>query len=247
MAQALLPLKDLVQAKTRLAGLLRPSERRALAQAMAEDVLSVMASHPEIARITLVSDDPGAELLASKYGADCWSERSLGCRGLNALMQSASERLLGNEYEPLIVLHADLPLLECGDITEVLSLQREQGGLVIGSDRQGSGTNLLAFDAAAVPRFCFGADSCDAHVSGAHRSGIRVTMCRTPGVFADVDEPADLQWVMDRLGNRPAGRTAALLHDTPLGVRLALALASIPVIDSPNTGSVEQINSGSVA
>ena len=40
MAQALLPLKDLVQAKTRLGGLLRPSERRALAQAMAEDVLA---------------------------------------------------------------------------------------------------------------------------------------------------------------------------------------------------------------
>jgi 2-phospho-L-lactate guanylyltransferase len=214
---------------------------------MAEDVLSVLSSHPDIARITLVSDDPGAALLASKYGADCWSERSLGCSGLNALMQSASERLLGNAHGPLIVLHADLPLLECGDITEVVALQKAQGGIVIGSDRQGRGTNLLAFDAAALPRFCFGADSCDAHVSGARRCGIRVTMCRTPGVFADVDEPADLQWVMDRLGNHPRGNTATLLHDTPLGVRLALALASMPVIESPNAGSAEQINSGSVA
>ena len=42
MAQALVPLKDLVQAKSRLSGLLRPSERRALAQAMAEDVLAVL-------------------------------------------------------------------------------------------------------------------------------------------------------------------------------------------------------------
>ena len=35
MTQALVPLKDLVEAKSRLSGLLRPSERRALAQAMA--------------------------------------------------------------------------------------------------------------------------------------------------------------------------------------------------------------------
>ena len=64
MAQALVPLKDLVQAKSRLAGLLRPSERRALAQAMAEDVLNVLANHVNVAGITLVSDDPGAGLPA---------------------------------------------------------------------------------------------------------------------------------------------------------------------------------------
>jgi 2-phospho-L-lactate guanylyltransferase len=247
MAQALLPLKDLVQAKTRLAGLLRPSERRALAQAMAEDVLSVLAGHPEIVRVTLVSDDPGGELLARKYGADCWPERSLGCSGLNALMQCASERLLGNEQAPLIVLHADLPLLASGDITEVLSLQKAKGGLVIGSDRQGRGTNLLAFDASAVPNFSFGVDSCDAHISGARKAGIPVTLCRRPGVFADVDDPADLQWVMDRLAYHRLGNTAALLHDNPLGARLAMALASMPGIVSGDAGGVEQPNSGSVA
>ena len=41
--QALVPLKDLVEAKSRLSGLLRPTERRSLAQAMVEDVLSVPA------------------------------------------------------------------------------------------------------------------------------------------------------------------------------------------------------------
>ena len=36
MTQVLLPLKDLVKAKSRLSGLLSPSERRALAQAKSE-------------------------------------------------------------------------------------------------------------------------------------------------------------------------------------------------------------------
>jgi len=68
MAQALVPLKDLVQAKSRLAGLLRPSERRALAQAMVEDVLSVLSRHKDIVRVTLVSDDPGARHCAGHSG-----------------------------------------------------------------------------------------------------------------------------------------------------------------------------------
>ena len=120
MAQALVPLKDLVQAKSRLAGLLRPSERRALAQAMVEDVLAVLSRHQDIERITLVSDDPGAGLLAGKYGIDCWQESSLGCSGLNAVVDQASERLLASADGILLVLHGDLPRLTAADISAVL-------------------------------------------------------------------------------------------------------------------------------
>ncbi len=169
MAQALVPLKDLVQAKSRLAGLLRPSERRALAQAMAEDVLTVLSGHSGIAQITLVSDDPGAGLLAQKYGARCWSEKSLGACGLNALIQNASERLLADSEQPLLVLHGDLPLLTAEDISAVLSRQRKLQGLIIGCDRHGRGTNLLAFNAAHMPCFCFGPDSCAGHMASAQQ------------------------------------------------------------------------------
>lgn len=237
MAQALLPLKDLVQAKTRLGGLLRPSERRALAQAMAEDVLAVLAGHAELSRITLVSDDPGAELLAHKYGADCWSERALACSGLNNLMQCASERLTASSHEPLLVLHCDLPLLTHDDISAVLAAQRELDGLVIGCDRQGTGTNLLAFAAGAMPRFCFGPDSCAAHAASADSAGIRARILQRLGIMVDVDAPADLAYVMDRLTLRPNSHTAALLYATELGARIALALATM--IDS--SGSVEGV------
>ena len=242
MAQALIPLKDLVQAKTRLAGLLRPSERRALAQAMAEDVLAVLAGHGDIAHITLLSDDPGAGLLARKYGADCWSEQSLGCHGLNPLIQCASERLLGCGEQPLLVLHADLPLLVPDDISAVLASQRESGGISIGCDRHGSGTNLLAFGAAGVPRFCFGSDSCAAHQASARSAGVPVQILQRSGIAVDVDEPADLQYVLDRLHRNPSTHTAALLYNTGLGVRLALALATMSchaeALDDAHRGSV---------
>ncbi|MEZ5571665.1 MAG: 2-phospho-L-lactate guanylyltransferase [Halioglobus sp.] len=227
MAQAIIPLKDLVQAKTRLAGLLAPSERRALAQAMVEDVMAVLAHHAEISQITLVSDDPGAAMLAQHYGAQCWSEAALACHGLNPLMQSASERMLAGGAETLVILHGDLPLLTAVEISDALASQRQSGGLTIGCDLQGKGTNLLVFDEASMPQFCFGSDSCAGHAASARDAGVPVRILQRLGIAVDVDEPADLQLVMDHLHRNPGSNTAVLLHKSELGARLALALAAM--------------------
>lgn len=227
MAQALVPLKDLVSAKTRLSGLLRPCERRALAQAMVEDVLTVLASHPQIDRVTLVSDDPGADLLACKYGIDFLDERSLGCRGLNPVIEKSCERLLETGEQPLLVLHGDIPLLTAEDITAVLQSQAESGGLVIGCDRRAVGSNLLAFDAGSRPPFSFGTDSCARHSLSAREAGIPVCVLRRKGIALDVDEPADLARLLDELRKRRTGHTARLLLNTQLGQRIETLLVSL--------------------
>lgn len=227
MAQALVPLKDLVQAKSRLAGLLRPSERRALAQAMVEDVLAALSREPRIERVTLVSDDPGAALLAGKYGFDCWSEEGLGCRGLNAVVRRASEILLAAHDQPLLVLHGDLPLLEARDLAAVIDAQQQLGGLVIASDLHGTGTNLLAFDRGSMPRFCFGTNSCELHQEAARDAGIPVLVVQRRGIATDVDEPGDVAGMMAVLDERRGGETARLLCGTALGARIRLALATL--------------------
>ncbi|RLA48202.1 MAG: 2-phospho-L-lactate guanylyltransferase [Gammaproteobacteria bacterium] len=227
MAQALVPLKDLVRAKSRLAGLLRPSERRALAQAMVEDVLAVLSRHKGINRVTLVSDDPGAGLLAARYDIDHWEESSLGCSGLNPIVQEASTRLLALGDEPLLVLHGDLPLLTTADISAVLHCQRQLEGLVIGCDLAGAGTNLLAFTRASAPQFCFGVDSCARHLASARRAGVPVQVLQRSGIALDVDEPRDMHQVMAALDCAAAGKTFDLLHGSELGARVELALATL--------------------
>lgn len=232
MAQALLPLKDLVQAKSRLAGILSPSERRALAQAMVEDVLALLSRHPQISRVTLVSDDPGADLLASHYGARYWPESALGCRGLNAVVDAASRRLLEESAEPVLVLHGDLPLMTVADITAVLGCQSQQAALVIGCDHRGTGTNLLAFDAATQPQFCFGQDSCQRHQATASLAGMPAVVVRRSGIALDVDEPEDLGLLLQAMDSGEAQadvavHTRRLLSGTGLGARIELALASI--------------------
>ena len=226
MVQALVPLKDLVQAKTRLAGLLRPSERRALAQAMVEDVLSVLCLHPALQRVTLLSDDPGAGMLAQKYGAVFMPETSLGCTGLNRVVSAAAGQLLQDSAQELLVLHGDLPLLGADDITAVLAQRHSQGGLVVGCDRHRRGSNLLAFDRRSVPTFCFGIDSCQRHQQAASELGIHSSVIQRSGIALDVDEALDMALLMSSLDS--AGRqSAALLHKTELGSRIEIALSAM--------------------
>jgi 2-phospho-L-lactate/phosphoenolpyruvate guanylyltransferase len=227
VVHALVPLKDLVSAKTRLSGVLRPAERRALAQAMVEDVLTALTAHGEIDRVTLVSDDPGADLLACKYGVEVLEEQSLGCRGLNAVVSKSCDLLMNTPGQVSLVLHGDLPLL-CGeDLDAVLKLQARCKGLVIGTDLQNEGTNLLAFDSSCRPDFAFGPLSCDRHRASAKKLGIEAVVLRTEGIGLDVDQAADLSALLGKLRKGGSGHTAKLLLHTELGDRIDALLASL--------------------
>jgi 2-phospho-L-lactate/phosphoenolpyruvate guanylyltransferase len=229
MVHALLPLKDLVAAKSRLAGVLAPSERRALMQAMAEDVLAVLAAHPGVEGITLLSDDPGASLLAARYGATHWPEQALGASGLNAALGVASRQLAGQGARRILVLHADLPGLAVADIDAVLASQAGQGGLLVGADRHREGTNLLLFPGDRPPAFAFGVGSCARHVDWARRAGIPVRVLQRSGIARDVDVPADLQeLVRGGVSPPPIGPATSRMPGAPrLAARLRLALAGI--------------------
>lgn len=225
-AQALVPLKDLVEAKTRLAGLMSASERRSLAQAMAEDVLMVLGAHPMLRRVTLVSDDPSASMLAQTYGVDHLKEAALGASGLNQVIEAAADSLLDSDTGPMIVLHADLPLLCAEDITAVITCYQSVPGLIIGCDRHRSGSNLLAFDSKSRPRFCFGRDSYAAHRAAAGQAGFAVSEIYRPGISLDLDDAHDMAELLRQL---PAAgdRTRALLVGTDLGRRLSLAVTAL--------------------
>lgn len=227
--QALLPLKDLVSAKSRLGGVLSPSERRALAQAMVEDVLETLTSHPQIDLVTLVSDDPGADLLACKYGIEFLDERTLNCRGLNPVLEKACDCLATPSDNITLILHGDIPLLTHADIDAALSQRGESSGLLIGCDRLGRGTNMLMFDSASRPEFSFGIDSCDKHVKNAQKEGIVVSVLHTQGIGLDVDEPADLAMLMAELDPQTRSHTVQLLLGTSLGKRIEAQVANLDI------------------
>ena len=66
---AILPVKEMVGAKQRLAPLLSPEERVALMQVMLRDVLVALSAAQGLAGIAVVTMDSWAQALAQKYGA----------------------------------------------------------------------------------------------------------------------------------------------------------------------------------
>lgn len=227
-AWALLPMKDLVQAKSRLGGVLASHERRALAQAMAEDVLTALTDSDKLAGVLLVSDDPGAELLANKYGVQMLPEAELGASGLNGVVSAACDFLAGRGAGVIAVVHGDLPLLSATEVDQLLAARERPGvDVVIAPDRRRDGTNVLVTAVASRPAFHYGRGSFLAHQREAIAMGLTCNIVELPGAALDVDQPADLidLWQECRHAGR-SGYTCAFLARPDIARRLsALALA----------------------
>ncbi|MEP5763036.1 MAG: 2-phospho-L-lactate guanylyltransferase [Halieaceae bacterium] len=247
MVWALLPVKDLVRAKSRLSGILAPHERRALAQAMVEDVLSTLVAEPGLAGVLLVSDDPAAELLANKYGVESLSETALGCTGLNPVIEAACALLAGRGEPPVMVVHSDIPLLQRRDLRALLTRFRNPDrDLVLSPDLAGEGTNIMLFGSKRRPPFHYGPGSCAAHSAAARARGMNLQILDLDNVGLDIDEPADLLMLYQRIRAGERGEhTAALLLDSEIGQRLSLLRDNgLPALRETDTESGAESESG---
>ncbi len=219
----LIPVKELVNAKQRLSGVLSPGERRALSQAMVEDMLQALASVPGISGVLLVSDDSTAELLAYRYGASLLTEKGPG-RGLNAAVTQGAAYLSALNASHMLVLHGDLPLLCAKDIgTLIADLSAGEGSAVrLVPDTSREGSNALLCSLPPPIDFCYGRNSFARHREACARQ--RVTLHQLPleSIALDIDAPRDLQALLEKLGERESasGKTAAILEKYGVAERL---------------------------
>ncbi len=214
-AQALVPVKDLGLAKSRLAAILTAEERRALSGAMLKDVVTALLASPGVGDVTLVSDDPVVETLARDCGVDLLGEHLLEASGLNPVITAAVAHMRSLGKSRIVVLHSDLPYLHADDIAGALDLLERSGGLVIGPDRVRSGTNLLAFESDCAPRFGFGSQSYAHHQNWARTSGVIASSFERRGVAMDIDTPADVAGLLDHAACRPGPNTETVVRSWP--------------------------------
>jgi FO synthase len=207
-----LPLKRLDTAKSRLAETLAPVQRRDLVLAMAGDVLTVLAAHPAVASITVISDEPEAATLVTVDKARLWSESGLlaatagsvasgamassPLQALNQVLTAACQRLRSALQDPdalLMVMHADLPFLGAADLDAALACPEAASGLLVGSDEAGTGTNLMLFKARLAPQFAFGTGSCALHLGWARAQQLAAGALLRAGLARDIDTPLDIE------------------------------------------------------
>ncbi len=224
MVWVVLPVKDLVQAKTRLSGVLAPHERRTLAQAMVEDVLSVLEEVAEIEGICVLSEDPAADLLAHKYPIEVLSETELGCNGLNRVVAAGVQQLRQRGIRQVMVMHSDLPLIQAPDVEALLHVFAQVDcDMVIAPDLAAKGTNVMVFDPQQFDRFQYGPGSCQLHQNSAGALGLQCRLYHNEHLGLDVDSPGDLLHLYhELLAGQRSDHSAELLLSAGVAQRLSL-------------------------
>ena len=187
---AVVPVKSLDQAKTRLASILSPEERAMLALDMLSHVLDALRSSPEIDAIAVISPNPGEHRLPSDVVA-IQQERT----GLNNLLEQGRQWAIERNADALLVLFADLPLLSSSDISRMVRLGTREQTVVLAPDRHGSGTNSMLSHPVTLARFAFGPGSFDIHRAAAMRSAANLEIFQSPGTSLDIDTLDDLEYL----------------------------------------------------
>lgn len=189
MRYALVPVKDLTQAKARLSALLSPAERSALAAAMLDDVLTALRQASRVERIALVTADAHALALATQWGFEVINE-GLG-RGETGAVELAVKVCLERSATSLVVIPGDIPLISAADV-DCIMRHGERFDVVIVPSWDSRGTNAVLMRPPDALQLRFGSWSFFPHVKQAKRRGVSYKVVRLPRVALDVDTPADL-------------------------------------------------------
>jgi len=111
--------------------------------------------------------------------------------GLNEALLCALSQLEPLRHDALVVVPADLPLLEADDLDAIIRAGQATG-FAIAPDRTGAGTNALYLRLPRTIEFRFGPGSFARHVAAGRLRGHEPAVVRRPGLSSDIDTPADL-------------------------------------------------------
>jgi len=194
---AVVPVKQLGAAKSRLRGALPGVPHDELALALVLDTVVAALACAAVADLVVVTGDARVRDAALGLGAGVLPD--LPDAGLNAAFTHGATLAAGR---PVAALAGDLPALRPGELAAALSAAAGIRAFV--ADVAGTGTTLLTAPDGAALAPEFGAGSAAAHA----RSGARPLTGAWPTLRQDVDTAADLH-AAGRLGL--GTHTAALL------------------------------------
>jgi 2-phospho-L-lactate guanylyltransferase len=192
---AIVPVKPLRTAKSRLSAVLTRDEREILSQQMLINTLDLLREVKEIERTLVVSRDTKALSIARKHGARTVTEN--GAPELNNALSRATVVAQQYDISGVLIIPADLPLMGMNDVEKLISKATDPPVVVIAPDRHGRGTNALLSSPPGLIEYDFGIDSFERHVARAKAAGVRIVVFENPSIGLDVDLPEDLEYLLE--------------------------------------------------
>jgi 2-phospho-L-lactate/phosphoenolpyruvate guanylyltransferase len=196
---AVVPVKDLLGTKSRLKPILHPGARAGLTLYMMGRVVSALHG-AGVENVCVVSPDRIVLDEAEKRGATPLLQES---RGLNPALEEGRRWTMESGASSLLVLPADLPLLDAGDVRAVLDGIGAGASVVISPDGAHAGTNALLLRPPDALPFAFGPGSYEAHLKAARERGLDLRVCERPHLAFDLDTVEDLTRLNEKELPRP--------------------------------------------
>ena len=210
---ALIPVKTLLRAKTRLASILQPQECASLSRAMLMDVLAALDGAQHIERIAVLTNDSDIASMAAQLGHTVIADESDG--GLCDSLNKAARELAARGATTLLIMPGDIPTVRAQDIDELL--ERHTGGLSICPASRDGGTNALVCTPPDALPFQFGPDSARRHLETAEQHKVPATRLTLQAYLRDIDTPDDLVWLAQQDAEL---NTVRFLHEAGIVARL---------------------------
>jgi 2-phospho-L-lactate guanylyltransferase len=196
---AVVPVKDLLGTKSRLKPILHPGARAGLTLYMMGRVVAALRG-AGVENVCVVSPDRIVLDEAEKRGATPLPQES---SGLNPALEEGRRWTMERGASSLLVLPADLPLLDAGDVRAVLAGIGAGASVVISPDGAHAGTNALLLRPPDALPFAFGPGSYDAHLRAARERGLDLRVCERPHLAFDLDTVEDLSRLDEKELPRP--------------------------------------------
>lgn len=189
---AILPVKPLNRAKSRLAGVLSPENRTQLAMNMLVHTINTLQRVQAISGVLVISRDSKVLSVARDQGKGVFTIQESGQPELNSALMRATQLLNSWGAETTLVLPTDIPLLAVDDIEKMLHIGRYTPSVVIAPDRQRDGTNALLTNPSGIIVYSYGPGSFERHCSQAQLVGAELHVFESERIALDVDTPDDL-------------------------------------------------------
>jgi 2-phospho-L-lactate/phosphoenolpyruvate guanylyltransferase len=193
---AIIPVRGLERAKSRLGGPLDAEERVELVSRLLRRAIAAATGSARVAGAIVVSGDRAALELARDSGAIAIADLD---RGLNPALDLARAEAIGRGATAIVVLPADLPWLDSGTLDAVLrtAAEGERGPtplVALVPDRHGLGTNVMILTPPDAVAFAFGPGSRAEHATRAAAAGATYLELGGP-LDVDLDTADDLVMV----------------------------------------------------
>jgi len=189
---AVVPVKDLNNAKQRLSPVLHVDQRRALLRAMLHDVLTALTETECLAGVMLITHDDQIRKIANGFSVQVLVE--CDNRGHTAAVTRAAQALAADNTPGMLTLPADIPLVTPADIAQLVAAHPQSPSAVtIAPARDKQGSNAVLCSPPDVLPFRFGDNSFFPHLDRARSLGIEPRVVETMGLGLDIDTPDDLR------------------------------------------------------